>query len=266
MFMTKWNRLTHWPALTVAFILGSIPSPPIGAGEQHRPSHRLKVIIFGGHPDDPESGAGGLAATLAGQGHEVILAYATTFRGDRRFFGRPEGEVRREEATAACQVLLALPKFFPYPHEELVADRATLQAVSDWLNAVKPDIVVTHWPLDTHPNHHIVSSLVWQCYKRKGGWNLYFFEVMTDQQTLAFQPELYLDIGQVRNLKRQSLGKHKSQGPADIWAAHERMHRRRGAECGAEFAEAYSLVESKPGSPLLPVRFLKKIDTSQRPS
>ena len=34
------------------------------------------------------------------------------------------------------------------------------------------------------------------------------------------------------------------------------MHRRRGAECGVEFAEAYSLVEAKAGCPLLPVTFL----------
>ena len=47
----------------------------------------------------------------------MISAYGTTFRGDRRFFGRPEGEVRREEATAACKVLGAKAKFFPYAHE-----------------------------------------------------------------------------------------------------------------------------------------------------
>jgi hypothetical protein len=48
---------------------------------------------------------------------------------------------------------------------------------------------------------------------------------------------------------------HKSQEPEAIWAAHERMHRRRGAECGVEFAEAYRLVEAKGGCPLLPVPF-----------
>jgi LmbE family N-acetylglucosaminyl deacetylase len=239
-------------------VLAVFSSPSIGTGPEDPPTRKFKVVIFGGHPDDPESGAGGLAAALTGQGHEVILAYGTTFRGDRRFFDRPEGEVRRDEATAACGVLRASPKFFPYAHEKLVADQATLQAVSDWLNDVKPDIVVTHWPLDTHPNHHVVSSLVWQCYQRTGGWNLYFFEVMTAQQTIAFQPELYLDIAPVREVKRQSLEKHQSQKPTEIWAAHERMHRRRGAECGVEFAEAYSLVEPKPGCPLLPVPFLKK--------
>jgi LmbE family N-acetylglucosaminyl deacetylase len=248
--------------LTIVLGLSSPSSPVIGTGQLDPSFRKAKVVIFGGHPDDPESGAGGLAATLTGAGHEVILAYGTTFRGDRQFFGRPEGDVRREEATAACQVLRASPKFFRYAHEKLVADHATFQAVSGWLDQVKPDIVVTHWPLDTHPNHHVVSSLVWQCYQRKGGWNLYFFEVMTDQQTIAFRPELYLDIATVREVKRRSLEKHESQNPVEIWTAHERMHRRRGSECGVEFAEAYSLVEAKAGCPLLPVQFLRKKGTS----
>jgi LmbE family N-acetylglucosaminyl deacetylase len=118
--------------------------------------------------------------------------------------------------------------------------------------------VVTHWPLDTHPNHHAVSSLVWRCYQRQGGWTLYFFEVMTGQQTVGFEPDLYLDIAPVREAKRRSLVEHRSQGPEGIWQAHERMHRRRGAECGVGFAEAYTLVESKDGGPLLPVEFLRK--------
>ncbi|HMB03599.1 MAG TPA: PIG-L family deacetylase, partial [Isosphaeraceae bacterium] len=138
-----------------------------------------------------------------------------------------EAEVRREEATAACKVLGATPRFFPYAHEKLVADEATLRAVSSWLDEVKPDIVVTHWPLDTHPNHHIVSSLVWRCYKRQGGWNLYFFEVMADQQIIALRPDLFLDIGPVREVKERALDERQSQEPEAIWEAHERMHRRR---------------------------------------
>jgi N-acetylglucosamine malate deacetylase 1 len=230
---------------------------PCRAGDE--PGQKLRVVVFGGHPDDPESGAGGLIATLTRRGHEVICAYGTAFRGGRRFFDRPEAEVRRAEATTACKVLGAAPKFFAYAHETLRADEATLKAVSTWLDEVKPDIVVTHWPLDTHPNHHVVSSLVWQCYRRRGGWNLYFFEVMTDQQTLAFRPELYLDIGPVREVKRRALMEHKSQEPEAIWTAHERMHRRRGAECGVEHAEAYCLVEAKEGCPLLPVPFRERV-------
>src|SRR5262249_10261378 len=63
--------------------------------------------------------------------------------------------------------------------------------------------------------------------------------------------------------KKRSLDEHKSQGPAEIWDVHEKMHRRRGAECGVEFAEAYSLVEAKEGCPLLSVRFLERTEAER---
>lgn len=227
-------------------------------------SDRVVVVVFGGHPDDPESGCGGLIAKLAADGHEVHLAYATCFRGNRQINGHSEADVRRLEAAEACRILGAKPKFFDYAHERLVADQATRDEVSAWLQSVKPDIVVAHWPLDTHPNHHAASSLVWQCYQRQGGWNLYFFEVLTSAQTLGFRPELYLDIAAVIEQKRNGLNAHSSQNPAEIWAAHEVMHRRRGAECGVERAEAYTLLAAKPEGKLLPLPFLKLTNATSR--
>lgn len=220
------------------------------------PTKKLRVVIFGGHPDDPETGAGGLIATLAQAGHEVVVGYATSFRGDRLLGGEPEAVVRQREARAACKVMGATPKFFPFAHEKLEADPEAIKAVALWLDEIKPDVVVTHWPLDTHPNHQVASALVWRSYRARGGWNLYFFEVMTDQQTLGFRPTLYLDLEGVREVKREACYCHASQGPAAFWPVHEAMHRRRGAECGVTHAEAYYLVEAKPGCPLLPVSFL----------
>ncbi len=247
-------------ALFFSQVPGGFTQPNAGPLAENQ---KLRVVVFGGHPDDPETGCGGLIALLAQAGHDVRVAYATCFRGDRKIGGEPEAAVRRREATAACQVLGATPKFFDYSHEKLVADQATLKVVSAWLDEVKPDIVLTHWPVDTHPNHHVVSSLVWQCYPRQGGWSLYFFEVMTDQQTLGFRPELYLDIGKVHAIKKTACYSHTSQQPDEFWAVHEAMHRRRGGECGVEFAEAYTLVEAKAGCALLPVKFLSKISTTK---
>ncbi len=225
----------------------------------------LKVVVFGGHPDDPESGCGGLIATLTAAGHKVHVGYATCFRGDRKINGQPEADVRRHEAAEACRILGARPRFFEYAHEKLVADAATRDEVAAWFKAVAPDVVVTHWPLDMHPNHHVASSLVWQCYQRQGGWNLYFFEVMTGSQTLGFRPELYLDLAPVLEKKKACLGAHTSQNPASIWAAHGKMHLARGAECGVERAEAYCLLEAKPGGKLLPVNWLKRLGSCQEP-
>jgi LmbE family N-acetylglucosaminyl deacetylase len=228
--------------------------------EQQRPAEpprKLRAVVFGAHPDDPETGAGGLIALLTQAGHEVIAAYATCFRRGREIGGEPEAAVRRREAAAACKILGATAKVFPYAHEDLLhSSPELLQGVSSWLTEIQPDIVVTHWPLDSHWNHLVTSSLVWRSYRRQGGWNLYFFEVMTGQQTQVFDPDLYLDIESVRAIKKQACESHRSQHPEQFWPVHEQMHRRRGLESGVRYAEAYRLAEAKPGSLLLPVRFL----------
>ena len=262
--MFRPSRSLRWVA-PVAVLLGiaasgSLPGADDSADKAGpKPDgKKLRIVIFGAHPDDPESGCGGLIASLTKAGHEVVVAYATAFRGGRKFGDEPEDTVRRREATAACKLLGATPHFFDYAHEKLMADEPTVAAVSAWLTETRPDIVVTHWPLDTHPNHHVTSSLVWQSHLRDRRWTLYCFEVMTDQQTQAFRPDLYLDITNVRDLKREACFRHESQKPEGFWAVHEAMHRRRGAECGVAHAEAYLLIETGTRKSLLPVSFLKR--------
>jgi LmbE family N-acetylglucosaminyl deacetylase len=228
--------------------------------ESSRPAQakKLRVAVLGAHPDDPESGCGGLIARLTQAGDEVVVGYLTCYRGDRKIGSEHEAKVRKREAVAACQALGARPHFFDYSHEKLYADEATVGVLAAWLKEVRPDIVVTHWTLDTHPNHHVTSSLVWQCYLREATWGLYFYEVMTDQQSLNFRPEFYLDIESVRALKRRALECHRSQEPDAIWEVHEAMHRRRGAEAGVKYAEAYIRADSAKERPKLPLLFLSR--------
>jgi LmbE family N-acetylglucosaminyl deacetylase len=195
--------------------------------------------------------------------------------------GKPEDEVRRAESTRACEILGARPHFFPFAHEDLegpFADRPTLTAMVNWINQVHPDIVVTHWPLDTHPNHHSVAAAVMMAYKhsdrvwgkegqiaaaRSKGWNLYFYEVNNftdwdDIETLGFRPELYLNVGSVVDAKRQASNCFVSQTAYKPWEVQEKMHLVRGKECGVRRAEAYVLLEAKPDCPRLPVEFSKR--------
>lgn len=254
------------------------------------PSHpapkKVRVVFFGAHCDDSELGAGGLMRMLADQGHEVISAYATTFRRGRMIEGQPEDTVRRAESTAATQILGATPHFFPYAHEDLekpFAEKKTLSEIIAWFDKVQPDIVVAHWPLDTHSNHQVVGVSTWMAYQHLGpaaaaesspkkesdtpaarkSWSLYYYEVNTftkndDIQTLGFQPNLYLDVSSVRDTKHQAIECLKSQKPPALWEIHDNMHVQRGKECGTKYAEAFFLVEAKPGCALLPVPFLKK--------
>src|ERR1022692_4518292 len=75
-------------------------------------SRKLKAIVTGGHPGDPEYGCGGTIAPYADQGHDGALLYLN--RGEKSC---PEtaadaaGNVRVAEAKRACEILKARPLF-----------------------------------------------------------------------------------------------------------------------------------------------------------
>ncbi len=86
---------------------------------------KLRIVVFSAHPADAESGVGGLAATLAKQGHEVIFAVASAFRGERKINNKPEVGIRSEEEAVACKILGVTSKIFPYDHNLLVSELET---------------------------------------------------------------------------------------------------------------------------------------------
>jgi len=80
------------------------------------------------------------------------------------------------------------------------------------LDKYKPDIVFTHWPIDTHFDHQAASMLTIRAYlAARPRWLLYFFEVNSGSQTLGFMPTAYVDITATRDKKKQALFAHQSQ-------------------------------------------------------
>src|SRR5438874_2652226 len=89
----------------VGSMLGLALAVAAGEGPGAASAKPVRVVVLGAHPDDPESGCGGLIALLTKAGHEVIVGYLTCFRGDRQIGQQPEAVVRRRDATSACQIL-----------------------------------------------------------------------------------------------------------------------------------------------------------------
>jgi N-acetylglucosamine malate deacetylase 1 len=273
--------MKRFALLLLVGTLASALSAQEGATKPNKNQKKLRIVFLGAHCDDNEVCAGGLMRMLADQGHEVISAYGTTYRRGRTCFGRPEDEIRRTETTAACKLLGATPHFFPYAHEDLenpLADAKTLSEIATWLKQVKPDIVVTQWPIDSHPNHRSVAEATLAAYRHSGhvwgkegqsskpedpGWNLYFYEASTltkwdDLESLGFRPDLYLDIDKVYGVKKRVVDLFKSQSHYNLWEVQDNMHIQRGKQCGVHYAEAFVLLEAKPGCPLLPVPMIAK--------
>ena len=213
---------------------------------------RLRVLVAGGHPDDPESGCGGTMARYADAGHEVTALYLT--RGEAGIAGTSHARaaaVRTAEAERACSILGARARFFGQVDGDTRVDRAAYAAMRELLAEARPDVILTHWPVDTHPDHRAVSLLVYDAWLRTGrAAALGYFEVLTGDQTQLFRPTDYVDITAVAARKRDACLAHASQRPDEWYPAHERMARFRGMEHQCAAAEAFVRHDRGPALPL----------------
>jgi LmbE family N-acetylglucosaminyl deacetylase len=222
--------------------MGMLSSPSLLLSQISAETKPMKVVCVGGHPDDPESGCGGALAKLAAAGHSVTIIYLT--RGEAGIPGKTHDEaasIRTNEAIAACKILSAKPIFAGQIDGDTIMNNDWVKRLQTILGEEKPDIVFTHWPIDSHKDHQIASLLTIQCWIRsKQKFELYFFEVCTGEQTLTFKPTDYIDIASTQEQKRKAVYCHVSQDPPGIYGCgHEIMEKFRGVEMGVKAAEGF---------------------------
>ena len=215
------------------------PTPP--GREGSRVERKLKVVVVGGHPDDPETGVGGTIARYADEGHEVVCLYLT--RGEAGIRGKTHEEaaaVRTAEAEAACRVLVAKALFAGQIDGATEINAERYEQFGKLLGKIKPDIVFTHWPIDSHRDHRVASLLVYDAWLKAGKrFALCYYEVYSGIQTQHFHPTHYVDITQTEARKREAVFCHRSQNPERMWKLHSLMDRFRGTECRRKTAEAF---------------------------
>ncbi|HVE40111.1 MAG TPA: PIG-L family deacetylase [Planctomycetota bacterium] len=205
-------------------------------------SKKLKVIAAGGHPDDPESGAGGTIARYADLGHDAVNLYLT--RGEAGIAGKTHDEaaaIRSAEIEKACAILKARAIFAGQIDGATEISAARYEAFRQILAEEKPDLVLTHWPVDTHRDHRAISLLVYDAWLRLGRkFALYYFEVNLGAQTQHFHPTHYVDISSTEARKKEACYAHGSQNPPAFYDKyHEPMQRARGMEAGFKSAEGF---------------------------
>ena len=233
---------------TTAAGLGLLTLPQLLHAMPTETASRKKVVCFGGHPDDPESGCGGTLAKLVAKGHDVTIIYLTT--GEAGIEGKSHNEaaaIRKQEAINACAILKTKYVFVGQIDGDTIMDNSWLERVQKLIADEKPDLVFTHWPVDSHKDHQIASLLMIQTWVRSGKkFPLYFFEVCTGEQTMIFRPTDYVDITDSQEQKRQAVYCHKSQDPPGIYACgHTAMEDFRGRELGVKAAEAFVYMTGK---------------------
>lgn len=231
---------------------GSVRGAEAVAGSPARSgmAPRLRVVVTGGHPGDPEYGCGGTIARFTELGHEVVLLYLN--RGDPNETAvRPASGIRTAEATQACALLKARPAFVGQIDGHAVLDPDHFAAFRRMLETERPDIVFTHWPIDNHADHRAMSGLVhdaWVTMRRS--FALYYYEVSTGEDTLQFAPTHWVDISTTEKRKRQACYAHASQSPDRYYAMQSTVTRMRGLERGCSHAEGFVRLAVGPDVPL----------------
>jgi LmbE family N-acetylglucosaminyl deacetylase len=211
------------------------------AGEKWLQGYK-KVLVIGAHPDDPESMCAGTMLKLKAMGAEVVAVYLTS--GEAGIVGKTHEQartIRQAEARKACEVLGVRAVFLTQTDGNAEVNKERYAEMKALIEAEQPDMVITHWPIDSHRDHRVCSILVYDAWRMTGrGFDLYYSEVMTGMQTQNFTPSLWVDITDYRDKKIEAYLCHESQElEGAVKEYHDTMERMRGMECQAKYAEAF---------------------------
>jgi LmbE family N-acetylglucosaminyl deacetylase len=122
---------------------------------------RVRVIVFGAHPDDAEYKAGGVAALWARAGHAVKLVSVTNGDiGHWDMAGGPLARRRIAESAAVARTLGVTSEVLDIHDGELEPTLENRRTITRLIRAWGADVVICHRPWDYHPDHRAVGVLV----------------------------------------------------------------------------------------------------------
>jgi len=126
------------------------------------PDGKLRIIIFGAHPDDNEYRNGGTAILWANLGHEV--KFVSTTNGDIGHYAEAGGPLalrRTAEVKAAARVLgIAESQVLDIHDGEIMPTLENRKIIARLIRDWQADIVISHRPWDYHPDHRYTAVLV----------------------------------------------------------------------------------------------------------
>jgi LmbE family N-acetylglucosaminyl deacetylase len=228
----------------------------------------MHVLAVGAHPDDLEVLCAGTLARYAQDGHQVIMCVATDGTAGHMVIKPPElAQIRRWEAGASAEIIGAEFIWLGFPDGLIFNNRETRLAFADAIRQARPDVIITHTPDDYHPDHGMVSRLVFDASFIASLPNietahpvhpvvppLYYMDTLAGK---GFHPREYVDITATMEVKRRMLACHESQyrwlkdhDNIDIMEFMEGVARTRGFQCGVLYAEGFSCEDVWPRTPL----------------
>ena len=137
--------------------------PVQGAAASQTPPNdgKLRVIIFGAHPDDAEYRGAGVAMKWAKAGHHVKLVSATNGDiGHWESAGGPLALRRLKEVQEVARGLGVTTEVLDIHDGEILPTLENRKTFTKLIRQWNADIVIANRPNDYHPDHRYTSILV----------------------------------------------------------------------------------------------------------
>ena len=176
---------------------------------------------------------------------------------------RETAAVREHEARAAADVIGAELIWMGFPDAFLFSGRDSRLAFIDLMRQSRPDVVITHFPGDYHPDHRAVAQIMIDVrvlgkiphiktrHSVRGGISEIFF--MDTIAGIDFAPEVYVDVAETFITKQKMLAKHKSQSAwlkDQYHTSYQELIKLvaqfRGIQSGHKFAEGFRYLRTWP--------------------
>jgi LmbE family N-acetylglucosaminyl deacetylase len=151
----------RWLALALIFFVGSLSTSLQVNGQSEVANSKLRIIVFGAHPDDAEFKTAGVAIQWAQMGHKVKLVSVTNGDiGHWQIAGGPLAQRRKAEAQAAAKVMGTESEVLDLHDGELLPTLENRKTITRLIREWNADVVISHRPWDYHPDHRYVGILV----------------------------------------------------------------------------------------------------------
>jgi len=122
---------------------------------------KLRIIVFGAHPDDCEIDAGGSGALWTARGDHVKLVSVTNGDiGHWKLAGGPLADRRRAEAKRADDILGVSGEVLDIHDGEVMPTLQNRRTIVELIRKWKADIVIGPRAWDYHPDHRYTGVLV----------------------------------------------------------------------------------------------------------
>jgi LmbE family N-acetylglucosaminyl deacetylase len=127
---------------------------------QDKQDQKLRIIIIGAHPDDPDKAAG-TAYKWAQLGYDVLMVSLTNGdAGHQTIKAKELAKIRREEARKAGEVIGVRYITLDNHDGQLMPTYENRLQVIRLIREQKADIVIFPRPYDYHPDHRYTGVLV----------------------------------------------------------------------------------------------------------